>query len=108
MKFTGEYVSSRFVRLIENGESKLIYHSLRGNPTIIDAGAKEILKNFLQQQSINSFLANYELDDESKKTLTQFVSNGFLVHPCEDTRESFFKKVKKKFITRQRVKNYVY
>lgn len=96
MNLTDEYARSRFVRIIENGEGKLIYHSLLGNPTIIDEGAKEILKIFLQPQSIDSFLTDYELDNESKEALTQLVTNGFLVHPCEDTRESFFNKVGEK------------
>ncbi|MCX6813490.1 MAG: SPASM domain-containing protein [Candidatus Azambacteria bacterium] len=82
--------------MIESREGKLIYHSLQGNPTIIDNGAKEILEIFLQPQSIDSFLANYELDDESRKALIQLVVNGFLVHPYKDTREIFFKKVSKK------------
>lgn len=96
MKLTGEYVSSKFIRLVKNEESKLIYHSLRGNPTIIDDGAQEILDIFLQPQSIDYFLANYELDDESRKTLIKLVVNGFLVHSREDTREFFFKKVSKR------------
>ena len=95
MKLTGEYVSTRFIRMIEYGESKLIYHSLRGNPTLIDDGAKEILDIFSQPRSIDSFLANYELDDESRIALTQLVANGFLVRLCENERESFFSAVSK-------------
>lgn len=96
MKLTGEYISSRFVRMIETEEGKLIYHSLQGNPTIIDDGTKEILKIFLQPRSIDSFITDYELDNESMDALTQLVTNGFLAHPSEDTREIFFEKVSEK------------
>lgn len=94
MNMDGEYISSRFIRRIEIGDgNELIYHSLRGNPIVIDGGAKEILKIFSRSKSIDAFLKDYELDIESTETLKRLINDGFLAHPREDIRESFFEEV---------------
>ena len=93
----GKYISSRFIRRIKIGDnSELVYHSLRGNPMIIDSGAREILKIFSQPKSIDAFLGECELDIESMEVLKQLINDGFLVHSSEDVREYFFEDVSNK------------
>jgi len=94
MNINKEYISSRFIRRIEiDDDNELIYHSLRGNPMVIDGGAKEILKIFSLPKSIDAFLRDHELDVESMETLKRLINDGFLAHPCEDIRERFFEDV---------------
>lgn len=99
LSMNGKYISSRFIRRIEIGDNnELVYHSLRGNPMVIDSGTREILEIFSRPKSIAAFLRDHELDAESRETLKQLINDKFLLHPHEDVRRHFFEDVSNKIV----------
>lgn len=86
----GRIKNSQFTRFISLTHDKsLIFHSLAGNPTIIDSGARKVLEAFRRPRSFCSFRREYEIDRQTQETISILVANKFLVSQKEDERETY-------------------
>ncbi|MBF8280531.1 MAG: Elp3 protein [Candidatus Magasanikbacteria bacterium] len=79
------YVKSPFVRVVQNGDSAVIWHSLFGYPKIVPVETLEFLEFFSTPKTICSQLGN-ELTSEDREAIEEFLRCYFLVLEDFDDR----------------------
>ncbi|PIY97220.1 MAG: hypothetical protein COY66_00675, partial [Candidatus Kerfeldbacteria bacterium CG_4_10_14_0_8_um_filter_42_10] len=82
------YQTSQFVRCLKipNGQH-LVYHTLIGNPTVINGSTKEILDYFGQPRTVHDFLDQFEVNRSVEGVIVFLAQNQFVVFPEDDQRE---------------------
>lgn len=82
------YQTSQFVRCLKAPNDQfLVYHTLIGNPTVINGSAKEILDYFSRLRTAGDFLGQFEANRNVERAIAILAQNHFIVQPDDDQRE---------------------
>mgnify|MGYP005847663495 CR=1 FL=1 len=74
-------IASKYLRIIENGEKIIAYHSLFGNPARIGRKIKSLLNGLTEVQSLEDIAV---LDPQNPDSLETLIKRGFIVSPAKD------------------------
>lgn len=82
------YQTSQFARTVVLPKGgTVVYHSLIGNPAIVDDGGVELLGVFRKPHSLLDLRTDYDIDTQTENVIATLIECGLLIVHGEDQRE---------------------
>jgi len=102
-------VRSRFIRVIQDGDKFIIWHSLFGRPKIVSREMKEFLELFSSPRTLNSIYDEYELEQNEEIHIKEMIADYYLI-PKGFNERAFLaekNKAREQFVTNGSLINYL-